>query len=86
MTEQVPINIVFLCSHSYKKNIYLPCSIVLDIVIDVDRDGSSCSSNDDDGSMHHHKKRDKKKFEGIFFIIFAPIFSMLEHGYVVFVS
>jgi hypothetical protein len=55
-------------------------------VIDVDRDGSSCSSNDDDGSMHHHKKRDKKKFEGIFFIIFAPIFSMLEHGYVVFVS
>jgi hypothetical protein len=43
-------------------------------VIDVDRDGSSCSSNDDDGAMHHHKKREKKKFEGIFFIHYCTHF------------
>jgi hypothetical protein len=60
-------------------------------VINAERDGSSCSSNDDDdGAMHHHIKGEKKKREGIsyfdiFVIFIAPILSMLEHDYLVYV-
>lgn len=67
---QVPILYCIFCR---KKNTSLPCSIVLDIVIN----GSSCSSNDDDddGAMHrHNKKGENKKREGIFSYVYGCLY------------